>query len=494
MLFAHLRKIAQNSPDHVGLRVGEQFIPYAQIAINVESLASGLLELGLGKGDRVAILLPNGPDFFTVTYAIAAIGAIAVPVNQLSGEAELGWLAQKCKFAAIICANQWGDVAKKLLAAGENSMPPIIQLNAVQDEVSVENLLKTKPIPLPKIAPECVASFLLSSGSTGRPKLVPHTHAQLIACAKVASKSLKLTSKDVILNALPAHHAFGFLNGCFEVMIGGASTFYWADPGPLMLSRKKFLALIKQQNISVMPGVPYIFQTLSQIREPVDLPSLRLIYSSGIALKREIYDAFQAKFNLTLHQGYGCTETGMLSLNGAGKVHSPWNSVGPPSSGVEVTLRPMSDQPEGVGEIFVKTEALIDGYVDADAEQNAAFVDGGYLTGDLGRFDELGNIYLVGRTKLIIEVAGEKVDPLEVEDVLCLYPNINEAVVVGVPDGATGEQMLKAYIVSDGLFDEDKIIAFCREKLLGFKVPEQIERIAEIPKSATGKVQRGKLM
>lgn len=494
MLFSHLCKIAGNSPDHVGLRVGEQFFSYAQVAKNVKNLASGLLELGLGKGDRVAILLPNGPDFFTLTYAIAAIGAIAVPVNQLSGEAELDWLAQRCDFAAIICANQWGGVANKLLAAGENHGVPIIPLSAVLGEVSVESLLKTKPAPLPKIASDCVASYLLSSGSTGRPKLVPHTHAQLIACAKVASKSLKLTSKDVILNALPAHHAFGFLNGCFEVMTGGASTFYWTDPGPLILSRKKFLALIREKNISVMPGVPYIFQTLSQIREPVNLPSLRLIYSSGIALKREIYDAFQVKFNLTLHQGYGCTETGMLSLNGAGKEHSPWNSVGPPSSGVEVILRAVHDQPEGVGEIFVKTAALIDGYVDADAEQNAAFIDGGYLTGDLGRFDDLGNIYLVGRTKLIIEVAGEKVDPLEVEDVLCLYPNIEEAVVVGVPDAATGEQKLKAYIVSDGFIDERKVISFCREKLLGFKVPELLEKISEIPKSATGKVQRGKLM
>lgn len=494
MLFAHLCKIAEKSSDTVGLRVGDQFSSYAQVAKNVECLASGLLELGLSKGNRVAILLPNGPDFFTLTYALASIGAIAVPTNQLSGEAELEWLAQKCEFAAIVCANQWIDVAQKLLGFGTNPKTPIIELNQMSGHTSIESLLNSKPQPLRAIKGDCVASYLLSSGSTGRPKLVPHTHAQLIACAKVASKSLKLIPKDVVLNALPAHHAFGFLNGCFEVMTGGASTFYWADPGPLMLSRKKFLALIKQQKISVMPGVPYIFQTLSQIREPVNLPSLRLIYSSGIALKREIYDAFKRQFNLTLHQGYGCTETGMLSLNGAGSVHSPWNSVGPASPGVDVSLRPVPDQPEGVGEIFVKTDALINGYVDADAEQNAAFVDGGYLTGDLGRFDEQGNIYLVGRTKLIIEVAGEKVDPLEVEDILCLLPQIDEAVVVGVPDAATGEQKLKAYIVGEGPVDSAKIISFCREKLLSFKVPELFEKIDEIPKSATGKIQRGKLM
>ena len=498
MLFAHLRHIANISPPSSGLRVGDRHFSYGTIADNVEKLAAGFLGLGLEPTQKIAILLPNGPDFFTLTYAIAAVGAIAVPVNHLSGEAELEWLANKCQFAAIVCANNLQNVAKKLLSPDASLKAAIITLEdeegAGAQNLSIAQLIKTSPRTLPDIGPDYVASYLLSSGSTGRPKLVPHTHSQLIACAKVAATSLKLNFDDVILNALPAHHAFGFLNGCFEVMTGHATTFYWADPGPLMLSRKKFLSLIQQENISVMPGVPYIFQALGDVKNAVNLPSLRLVYSSGIALKRQIYDAFQLRFGLSLHQGYGCTETGMISLNGAGEKHSPWNSVGPPSPGVNVNIRPKPEHGEGVGELFVETNALIDGYVDASPKDNAAFVDGGYLTGDLGRFDELGNIYIIGRTKLIIEVAGEKVDPFEVEDVLCLSEAVSEAVIVGVPDPRTGEQKLKAYIVRANEATSDQIIAFCRNKLLAFKVPEIIEFIDEIPKSSTGKVQRGKLM
>ncbi len=498
MLFSHLQKTAGFAPPASGLHIQDSFVSYADMAKRVEHLAAGFLSLNMERGARIAIFMPNGPDFFMVTYALASLGAIAVPVNEVSGNAELEWLAEQCGFAAIIAASELLAPADKLARYGARDTTPIITLSHLENsKPSIEKLLDTPPEILPDLGPETVASYLLSSGSTGRPKLVPHTHGQLIACAEIASTSLNLTPDDMILNALPAHHAFGFLNGCFEVMSAGASTYYWADPGPLILSRKRFIDLLKRAKITVMPGVPYIYQTLSQLRQSVHLPDLRLVYSSGIALKRSIFDAFQQRFNLTLFQGYGCTETGMISLNGAQGRHSPWNSVGCASPGVEVEILDMEGHAQnqlGIGELFVRTPALIGGYVNATPQQNASFVKGGYLTGDLGRFDADGNIFITGRTKLIIEVAGDKVDPLEVEDILCLSPQVAEAVVVGVPDPRTGEQRLKAFIVQRDEITSEQLQAFCRSRMMGFKVPEIIEFIDKIPKSATGKVQRGKLI
>ncbi|MCF6328147.1 MAG: acyl--CoA ligase, partial [Devosiaceae bacterium] len=448
MLFLHLQKTANFAPPSSGLHTQNQFISYGDLAEKVEHLAAGFLSLGIAKGARIAVFMPNGPKFFMITYALAAIGAIIVPVNEASGEAELEWLAQKCAFEAIISANNFSATATKLARfCGGNPPSPIIYYESGSRGANIIDLAKTPLQKLPDIGPDLVASYLLSSGSTGRPKLVPHTHGQLIACATIASTSLKLTPADMILNALPAHHAFGFLNGCFEVMSAGASTYYWVDPGPLVLSRKRFVDLLAVAGITVMPGVPYIFQTLGELRQSVQLPDLRLVYSSGIALKRPIFDAFQQRFNLTLFQGYGCTETGMIALNGAQSCPSPWDSVGRTSKGVKLSIRGGRENDMGIGELFVQTPALIDGYVDATPEQNMAFVDGGYLTGDLGRIDNQGNIFITGRTKLVIEVGGEKVDPLEVEDILCLSPDVAEAVVVGIPNPRNTEQRLKAFIL-----------------------------------------------
>ena len=490
MLFRHFSTIARNAPAGSGLRTADNFLSYGELLPRVHGLASGLLERGIKAGDHVAILLNNGPDFFTCVQAVAGMGAIAVPVNGAAGDSELDWIANKCRFRAVIFAKAFAKAAQRI----REETTLMVPLEGT-DATSLASLMATPKVELPEIDGDTTASYLLSSGSTGRPKLVPHSHRVLVACGRVAAESLDLRASDVVLNVLPAHHSFGYLNGCFEVPFRHASTLFWTEGGPLILSRNRLFDIIKRYRISVMPGVPFVFKTLCSGSDRVNLPSLRLVYSSGVALKKDIFDDFSKRFGLSLVQGYGCTETGMLALSGMDGTSSPWNSVGRPARHVSMELLPVKGQAEGTGEIFVRTPALISGYVDSDDAGNAAFVDGGYRTGDLGRFDAEGNLYIVGRIKLLLEVAGEKVDPYEIEDVLCTHEEVAEAVVVGRADGRTGEQRLHAIVVAGG--DEkpspEGLIAFCRARLQAFKVPQSVEFRTSIPKSSTGKVLRSKL-
>ncbi len=490
MLFRHFSAISRSAPANSGLRTANGFLSYHELLPRVHGLASGLLEKGIGVGDHVAILLNNGPDFFTCVQAVAGVGAIVVPVNGASGESELDWIAGKCRFRAVIFAKAFAKAAQRIRE--ETTLMVPLEGN---DASSLASLMATPKVELPEIDGDTTASYLLSSGSTGRPKLVPHSHRVLVACGRVAAESLDLQADDMVLNVLPAHHSFGYLNGCFEVPFRHASTLFWTESGPLILSRNRLFDVINRYRISVMPGVPFIFKTLCSGSDRVNLPSLRLVYSSGIALKKDIFDDFQRRFGLTLVQGYGCTETGMLALSGMGGTPSPWNSVGRPARHVSMELLPVKGQEEGTGEIFVRTPALISGYVDAEDSGNDAFVDGGYRTGDLGRFDAEGNLYIVGRIKLLLEVAGEKVDPYEIEDVLCTHGDVAEAVIVGRADPGTGEQRLHGIVVARAGKSPapDALIAFCRGRLQPFKVPHSIEFRTSIPKSSTGKVLRSKL-
>lgn len=495
MLYDNLLGIAGRAPATSGLRQSGVLHSYAEIAERSGRLASGLLSRGIEKGDAVAILVPNGPDLFKIVYALFAIGAIAVPLNLLATRRELASSARKSGVAAVIVRADVVELAQHLIEDQASPKPlPLFVLGGDGDN-SIGVLERHHLSAFPKLGPDDHALYLFSSGSTGLPKVVPHTHAEMLANGRATVESFSLMPDDLVFNNLPGHHAMGFLNSVFEVADAGATTLYWGDPAPLALSRRKLLGAVEAEGVTILPGIPFMFDTLAGVTDPIDLSRVRLTYSAGIALKRPIFERFKERFGFSIRQAYGCTEAGHVAFNNAADPEPIWDSVGQPVGDTVVEVMP-SENPLGpeYGELVFRSSSLTKGYLNQDKLNATAFPGGRFVTGDLGRVDADGNVFIKGRSKLIIEVAGHKVDPLEIEEVLVGHPAVGEAVVVGLPNPRTGEQRLKAVVVRAGEVTAEALLRYSKEQLSAQKVPEIIEFRDAIPKSATGKILRGKLL
>jgi long-chain acyl-CoA synthetase len=333
---------------------------------------------------------------------------------------------------------------------------------------------------------------MFSSGSTGRPKRVARTHGQLRGEADYYDW-MGIGPEDRIFCTIPLFHTYGM--GCCMIAATrtGATLVLLEDPNPFLLRRQRALELLEGEQITIFPGVPFNFRLLAEAPASGDLSSLRLAFSAGTALPRPFFDAFLGRFGVPVRQLYGCTEAGTLTANMDDDPAASFESVGGPVDGVEVLVEDDEGEqvaPGTVGEIAVRSPGLTSGYADMEELNREAFRDGFFLSGDLGKLDEDGRLTITGRKKLLIEVGGYKVDPIEVEDVVVAHPNVAEAVVVGVETKVQGEELVKAVVVPKAEMDERDLIGFCQQRLANFKVPQVVEFREEIPKSPLGKILR----
>jgi long-chain acyl-CoA synthetase len=492
MLLDNLEAIASRAPVTSGLRLGDAFVSYGDLVERASRLASGLAEFGIGSGAVVALVLPNGPDLFAISYGLFALGAVAMPLNISAPAHELAAYLKRGAADAVVGRST--DKTRLLeaiaIAFPEGKIPLLLSGEAGPnglDSMAASPVKRFDPVP-----GSSVAIYLFSSGSTGLPKVVPHTHAEMIANGRATAIDFSLQPNDIVFNNLPGNHAMGYLNSVFEVPEAGASTLYFSDPNSALLGRRKVLDTIVAQRVSILPGIPFFFDALAGEQSPIDLSAVRLVYSAGVPLRRAIFEGFRERFGFQIRQAYGCTEAGHVAFNRTRDVSETWDSVGKPVGDTRVELRSI-DPATGLGELVIHSSSLTKGYQGRGDVNAIAFPDGWFASGDLGRIDLEGNVFIKGRARLVIEVAGHKVDPLEVEDVLIQHPAIAEAVVVGV-DGGRSEQRVKAVIVLSDPLTPDGVISFARSRLAAQKVPTIVEFVDAIPKSASGKVLRGKLM
>jgi long-chain acyl-CoA synthetase len=493
MLTSLLYEHAEARPEHTALIYRDKRITFAELVERVERLASGLSRLGIGAGDAVGLVLHDDPWFVTSFHAITALGAIVVPVNPAFKQAELEFSFRSAGVSAVISDERAAGVCERIAAGLEGEVQVISTsaahgqahtLAALLEEGSAERLQARSP--------EETFVYQFSSGSTGRPKRVPRTHGQCAAEARMY-EALGLTHEDRIFSAIPLFHTWGMGACLFGSAASGATVVILEDPQPFLLKRRRALELIENEKATVFPGVPFHFRLMAEAPAGADLSSLRLCFSAGTALPRSSFEEFGERFGVLVRQLYGSTETGMITANMSDDPVATFESVGQPVEGVEVEI--VDDDgisvPVGeTGEVTVKSPAATNGYADADEASRHAFRDGRYFTGDLGRLDEDGLVYLEGRKKLLIELGGYKIDPIEVQDVICAHPSVSDAIVVGVASEREGEETVKAVVVPSEECDEGELIAFCRERLANFKVPRTVEFRDEIPKSPLGKVLR----
>ena len=493
MLMQLLYKQAEAHPEQTALVYREERIGYAELVERVERIANGLSQRGIGPGDAVGLALRDDPWFVTCFHAIAALGARIVPVNPVFKQPELEFCFRAAGVRAVISDERTTGVCERIVA-GFDRPAEVINASAAHDQSpTLDGLLESGSAErLPARQPEEIFVYQYSSGSTGRPKLVPRTHGQCAAEAALYG-DLGMSTEDTILSAVPLFHTYGMGACIFGGAVSGATVVILEDPHPFLLRRHRALELIEAERVTVFPGVPFNFRLMAEAPAGGDLSSLRLCFSAGTALPRPSFEAFGERFGILVRQLYGSTETGIISANMSDDAVATFESVGAPLGEVEIEI--VDDEGESMpagelGEVTVKSPAATGGYAEMDEPNRQAFREGWYFTGDLGRLDEDGMLYLAGRKKLLIEIGGYKVDPIEVQDVVEAHPSVEEAIVVGVPGKVEGEEAIKAVAVPSEDCDERELIAFCRERLANFKVPQVVEFRDEIPKSPLGKILR----
>ncbi len=471
---ASLLDHAAGEPTRPALVCGARRLTYDELAEQVDTLAAGLAATGAAPGDAIA-LVAEGPDFVLGFLGILRAGAVALPLNPAFKPAEVAFCLREARARGALV-----DRARRL--------PLEVPAIGIAQALAAGRSAHCIPAP---VDPAADAVFQYSAGATGRPKRVPRTHAQLTAEAAAFVAAAELTPADSILCVLPLFHAYG-LGCCMLAALGSGATLLFVEhPRPFALDRRRVLALLERA--TVFPAVPFQLRMLAEAPGGAHLARLRACFSAATALSRADFDAFERAFGVPPRQLYGCTEAGVVTVNMDPDPHSTAGSVGTPVPGVELGVVDRDGAPADagrLGEITIRSEALTHGYAGVAADVNdAAFPGGAFLTGDRGRVDECGRLILTGRRKRLIDVKGDKVDPVEVEDVLAVHPRVRDVVVVGAASPEAGEELVKAVVVADRC-GERELIRFCRERLADYKAPRIVEFRDEIPRSADGEVLR----
>ena len=473
--------VAQNS-SRIAVVEGETAISYADLEKAIVSLAAQLSELRIRPGDRVAILLPNGSEFITSYFAVVLVRGIVVPLNEQYQQSELSHFLKETGASLIITSQPFANLCQQVVRSNES--PCRFFLIDDRKPASVAATLGSFAAD-----PDAPVMYQFSSGSTGRPKRIARTHRNLVFELNSLVRTLGLTHEDRFLGVTPFAHVNGLMRSMMASLRAGATLY----PVP-KFERQTIAEMIQEQRISVFIGVPFMFGVMAKTNYGcrLDFSSLRLCISASAPMPPKLNRQFYEKFGIYVRQLYGSTETGTISVNLSTEIERSLDSVGKPIAEVEVQVygeNGQQAQVDEVGEIAVKSPAAIRSYEGSEEPARESFRDGYFFTGDLGRRDQDGLLYLVGRKKFLINKGGYKINPLEIEALLETHPKVEEAVVVGLPT-SFGDEKVKAVVVLSGPCTEKDIIEHCRGRVADFKIPSLIEFREALPKTATGKIRR----
>ncbi len=476
----------------------EHRLTYQQLVHSAGALATGLAKLGVRRGARVALLLPNCPQFIVSYLAVTALGAGVVPVHcQLSGE-EAAYILNHAQVRALISLSELDPIITQLQqqVAGLTNLL-ISGQSAIADAVNLEQLISAsadRPILADAAQHDDAAVLIYTSGTTGRPKGAVLSHRNLLVNARSCRELIAVTSEDTFLAVLPLFHSFGATVCMILPLITGAGIVLQTAFVPLQV-----LAALEAHGATIVAGVPAMFAVLAACRtaREYDLSSLRVCVSGGAPLPVELLAGFQERYAVPLVEGYGPPEASpVVSVHPPAGVQKP-GSVGPPIPGVTVRIvdEAGQDLPTGqVGEIIVAGENVMQGYWRDAAATTETIREGWLYTGDLGKLDADGYLYIVDRKKDMIIVGATNVYPREVEAVIAQIPQVGEVAVVGLPDALRGERIRAVVVpIEDAELTAERIIAHCRQHLAPFKVPHVVEFRESLPKSALGKVLKREL-
>ncbi len=489
--------VAARDGERTAIIFGEQRLSYAQTNGLIEQVANALAARGIAHGDRVALMVPNIPQFVVAYYAILRLGAVVVPLNLLYKAEEVGYILDDSAAKAIIVFELFYPQVAAGIAAAKSVQHTIFigQSAAPEGTTGWATLLGGGAPPRERatVAPSDLAVICYTSGTTGRPKGAMLTHRNFIAnCEQMSSlEQFKPDPDDITLLVLPLFHIYGMNCGMnVGLRAGGAIALIPRfEPIPV-------LEAIQALRATIFLGAPPMF--IAWVNTPglesYDLSSLRIVNSGAAALPREVLSRFKEATGIEIQEGYGLTETAPVSHSNSAAPRVKPGTIGWPIPGVEARVVDEQDRdvPQGQeGEIILRGENVMVGYWGREEDTAEALRGGWFHTGDIGTVDEEGYYTIVDRKKDMINAGGFKVWPREVEEVLFAHPAVREAAVVAIPDPYAGERPLAYVALKAGqTATADDLIAYCKSRLASFKAPSRIEFRDDLPKLPTGKVLR----
>ncbi|MFZ0547371.1 MAG: long-chain fatty acid--CoA ligase [Candidatus Promineifilaceae bacterium] len=497
---------AEQTPEATAVIFNEMKLTYGQVNAMASQVANGLAGLGVKPGDKVALSCPNLPYFPIAYYGILKTGAVVVPLNVLLKPREIAYHLEDSDSKVYFCfegteqlpmgqmghaAFQEVDGCEHFFVMTANPAAP----SPIEGTKTLGMLLHNQPPTFNTVQTEAddTAVILYTSGTTGRPKGAELSHSNMIMNARLSDNMYGHSDSDVSLIVLPLFHSFGqsvqmnagFYNGAALTLLPRF------DPDAA-------LAIMDRDNVTIFAGVPTMYWALLNYpnADKYDLEkiasNLRLCASGGSAMPVEVMKAFEEKFKVSILEGYGLSETSpVATFNRMDRERKP-GSVGIPVWGVEVKIVDEVDKEVAtgeLGEIVIRGHNVMKGYYGKPEATAEAFRGGWFHTGDIGKIDEDGYIYIVDRVKDMIIRGGFNVYPREVEEVLMSHPGVSLAAVIGVPHEQYGEEV-KAFIVpkADADITPEEIVAWSKENMAAYKYPRTVELRDTLPMNATGKI------
>jgi len=488
-----LYELAATQPKKVAFIKDNEIWTYDRLAAEVDHLAYGLVKRGLRKGDRVALHMANLPEFVVAYHACFRTGVIAAPLNIRLKTAELIPLLQRLQPTLYISQaalyNQVASIDSSILAAnsrfvvdGPVNDPRVQRWTSLFGDVNGEPLQRTLDVDVPAV-------LLTTSGTTGRPKFVIHTLATLLKIAE-SYEHLDLDGDQVSALGMPMVHASGLFTMLAFVRFGVPFVLCERfDPDAL-------LDAIERHRCTWLLGLPFMFTTLLQRQRahPRNIDSLRTCLSAGDVCPAQVQEQFPSVFGIPLRSFWAATEAlGSLTY---GLESGPATRIVKGAQVRLVGVDKMPVSPGQVGELVVRGPHVTIGYWAGPGLIEGAPEGGWFHTGDLMRQDEKGNLWFVSRKKHLIIRGGSNISPVEVERVLMTHPAVRDAAVIGVPDPELGERVAGFVQLADGAqsADPNEILAHVTGQLADYKVPASLQILHQIPRNATGKIDRQLLL
>jgi len=496
-LYKVLEDAAANYPENVALSFINNLISYKEVKEAADRLASGLKNLGLGQGDRVALMLPNVPQFLMSYFALLKIGAVIVPVSihykaeeihhQLEDSEAKGFIFWKDFRPSVRQAIQGLERCKTLIVLGEKAesgevrLPYLMEINEpLEETVDVE--------------PDDMTLIVYAAGATGCHMGAELTHQNILFSIDAVYKFLKLDSEDSVIGALPLYHPLG------QTLVVGP--FFKAGARVTLVPKfnaEEILKTIETEKSTYFIGVPSMIREILKVKdgEKFEPGSLKFCLSTGDVLRKETMENFEARFKIPILEGYGLTEaSGMVSFNSPVQEREA-GSIGLPLPGIEIKIVDETDtevKPGQVGEIIVKGPNVMKGYLNRPEATKEALRDGWLRTGDLALLHDNGFGFIMARKKNVIVKSGFNIYPREVERFLCGHPKVKEAVVVGIPDPVLGEEIHASVVLKEGeSATQEEIIEYSKERMAAYKCPKAVHFVSSFPRGPMGRIMRYKI-
>ena len=484
---------AARSPDQIALIFGEYKIAYGLLQESVRRLAAGLRGLGIEKGDRIAVMLPNVPHYYISAYAAFELGAVLVPINIMNEEAEITHVLADSGARILIT---WSGFKSQIAAAFERSTACehllLLGDRIPKNSIALTRLIaNSRPIEeLPAVEGTDLGTINYTSGIADTALGAELTHEAQIANANTCREMFRITPEERIIAVMPLFHPLGQTLSLNLPMIVGASV--------VLVPRfdsAEITGLLHEHSVTFMAAVPKMFKSLleaEQTRASDSPSSLKYCLCYGGSVAEKIRSAFEEKFNTVVLETFGLTEAGPLVTSQRIDRDRKAGSAGLPLLGTEVMIRDESGSqllPNQSGQVWIKSPSLMSGYYNRPEETARRLKDGWLFTGDMGYLDEDHYLYIQEREEDIFIKGGFQIYPSEIENVLRQHEAVAEAAVVGVPDATHGSEV-KAFVIAEPEQEikVEQLQQFCSNALPVYKSPKYIEIVRDLPRSPTGRV------